>query len=405
MVNPQQSSIGGHQVSGAAGCDHLPGCHTGGSVLNPEAIVVRRPPPTVAALTRQCNVAYGCKNRTAMSASSSPERSPGCCVPAARDSAQGDSEGCGADALLSGGNGTGTAQNIFSASTGSTEGMLFVDGGEGLMGTEDADAWIEDGEGPVREVVLRPFYLDRTAVTNAQFAVFLEHTRYRTEAECFGWSYVFRSQLPRSKQRKLRDTRTVLGLQWWYAVEGALWRKPEGPGSNIKKRMDHPVIHVSWSDAIAYCAWAGKRLPTEAEWEYAARGGLEQKRYPWGDELTPGGKHRCNIWQGRFPGSDTALDGYRGTAPARSFKPNGYGFNNMSGNVWEWCLDWFDPTWHLTGPRENPTGPELGEKKMMKGGSYLCHRSYCNRYRVAARTGNTPDSSTGNCGFRCARDV
>lgn len=338
-----------------------------------------------------------------MSASSSPERSENCCVPAARELVQGAPQGCGADALLSAGN--GTAENIFSASSGSTEGMILVEGRRFLMGTEDADAWIEDGEGPIREVALQPFYLDRVAVTNARFAAFVQETGYRTEAERFGWSYVFRSQLPRSKQRKLRDTRTVLGLQWWYAVEGALWRKPEGSGSNIRKRMDHPVIHVSWSDAIAYCAWAGKRLPTEAEWEYAARGGLEQKPYPWGDELVPGGKHRCNIWQGRFPDNDSARDGYRGTAPVRSFKPNGYGFNNMSGNVWEWCLDWFDPSWHLTASRENPMGPEFGEKKMMKGGSYLCHRSYCNRYRVAARTGNTPDSSTGNCGFRCARDV
>jgi sulfatase modifying factor 1 len=300
---------------------------------------------------------------------------------------------------------SGTAENISFANSGSTEGMIRLEGGSFLMGSEEAEAWPEDGEGPVREVQLAPFYLDRTVVTNARFAEFVESTGYVTEAELFHWSYVFRALLPKSKQRKLKNSHTVMGLQWWYAIEGSTWRKPEGPGTNIKKRMDHPVIHVSWSDAIAYCRWAGKRLPSEAEWEYAARGGLVQRHFPWGDELTPSGKHQCNIWQGRFPDVNTVEDGYLGTAPARSFRSNGFGFKSMSGNVWEWCMDWFSPTWHRTASKENPRGPDLGERKVMKGGSYLCHDSYCNRYRVAARTGNTPDSSTGNCGFRCARDL
>ncbi|MFB3110802.1 MAG: formylglycine-generating enzyme family protein, partial [Gemmatimonadales bacterium] len=188
-------------------------------------------------------------------------------------------------------------------------------------------------------------------------------------------------------------------------VFGADWRHPEGPHSNINGHPDHPVVHISWYDALAYCTWEGMRLPTEAEWEYAARGGLEQKRYPWGDEREPDGQHRMNVWQGAFPNQNTVDDGYFGTAPVSAFRPNGYGLFNMTGNVWEWCSDWFSPTFYANGSRDNPTGPRSGDAKVIRGGSYLCHDSYCNRYRVAARTRNTPDSSTGNMGFRCARDA
>jgi len=173
----------------------------------------------------------------------------------------------------------------------------------------------------------------------------------------------------------------------------------------VNERWDHPVVHVSWNDAAAYAAWASKQLPTEAQWEYAARGGLEQRLYPWGDELTPQGKHRCNIWQGQFPVEDTAADGFSGTCPVDAFPPNKYGVYSTTGNVWEWCADWFNINFSSTTILHNPSGPAIGQTKVMKGGSFLCHESYCNRYRVAARTANTPDSSASNIGFRCVKNL
>ncbi|MGI5199854.1 formylglycine-generating enzyme family protein [Streptomyces sp. CA-288835] len=273
-------------------------------------------------------------------------------------------------------------------------------GGTFRMGGEDADANPGDGEGPVREVTVGPFEIDTRCVTNERFAAFVDATGYRTDAERFGWSYVFARFLP-GELRKVSPRPE--GTPWWCGVQGAYWAAPEGPGSGLDGRWDHPVVHVSWGDALAFCRWEGSRLPTEAEWEYAARGGLDQKRFPWGDELTPGGEHRCNIWQGRFPFRNTAEDGYKGTAPVDAFPPNGFGLFNTSGNVWEWCADWWG-TDHGTGPHTDPKGPEQGTARVMRGGSYLCHDSYCNRYRVAARTSNTPDSSVGNLGFRCVRD-
>ncbi len=288
--------------------------------------------------------------------------------------------------------------------SGSPESMIRLDGGAFLMGTETDEGFPADGEGPVREVMLDPFLIDAGPVTNDQFREFVNATGYTTEAERFGWSFVFRGHIPPERFDQLVD-RQVPNLNWWCKVNGAAWRQPEGPDTNIDTRGDYPVVHVSWNDAIGYCAWAGKRLPREAEWEFAARGGLEQKLYPWGDELTPEGRHLCNIWQGDFPEHDAGEDGHTAPAPARAFPPNEYGLYGVTGNTWEWCADWFHPSWHVTATRVNPVGPPSGSAKLMKGGSYLCHRSYCNRYRVAARTSNTPDSATTNIGFRCVRDI
>ena len=278
--------------------------------------------------------------------------------------------------------------------------MVLIPGGTFRMGCDADEGEPGDGEGPSRLVTLDPFWVDAMAVSNAQFAAFIEATHYETTAESAGWSFVFAGLLPDD----FPATRGVAETPWWREVLGANWRTPEGPASSIETRLEHPVTHVSWHDAAAYAAWAGKRLPTEAEWECAARGGLEGKRYPWGDELTPGGQHRCNIWQGQFPGQNTNDDGFYATAPVDAFEPNGYGLYNTSGNAWEWCAEWFSAH-HSGEPLVNPRGPEQGTQRVIRGGSYLCHESYCFRYRVAARSANTPASTTGHMGFRCARDI
>ena len=277
---------------------------------------------------------------------------------------------------------------------------LSLAGGTFLMGTGYKYGFPSDGEGPVRPVSLSPFEIDACPVTNLEFSAFISATGYRTDAERFGWSFVFWSLIPEEHFDKVVED-TAAPAPWWCKVPGATWKHPEGPLSNVNERWNHPVVHVSWNDAVSYASWASKQLPTEAQWEYAARGGLVQKLYPWGDDLTPGGEHLCNIWQGHFPSEDLAEDGFAGTCPVDAFPPNGYGLYSVTGNVWEWCADWFQTSFGTASDLHDPKGPDTGDTKVMKGGSFLCHASYCNRYRVAARTSNTPDSSASNIGFRC----
>ena len=279
--------------------------------------------------------------------------------------------------------------------------MVDLEGGRFRMGSVDEGAYPEDGEGPIHVVDLSPFRIDAYTVTNARFGAFVEATGHVTEAERFGWSFVFGGFLPDD----FPPTRGVADAPWWRQVHDADWRRPEGPHADLTGREEHPVVHVSWNDALAYCAWSGTRLPTEAEWEYAARGGLEDAAFPWGDELEPGGRHLMNVFQGTFPHANDLADGFAGTAPVDTYPPNGFGLYNTTGNVWEWCADWFDPTYYSDRDQHDPAGPPSGTHRVMRGGSYLCHESYCRRYRVSARSANTPDSSTGNLGFRVVADL
>ncbi|RCK68661.1 formylglycine-generating enzyme family protein [Desertihabitans brevis] len=284
--------------------------------------------------------------------------------------------------------------------------LVEIPAGEFWMGSEAAEVFPADGEGPVRRVSTGAFAIAAHAVTNADFAEFVEATGHRTEAERFGWSFVFHLLVHPAAADHVMEAR-VPGAPWWRGVRGATWRAPRGPGSDVADVLDHPVVHLSYDDARAYARWRGGRLPTEAEWERAARGGLEGATYPWGDELTPGGEHRTNIWQGTFPTVNTEDDGYLGTAPVDAYQPNGYGLYNTSGNVWEWTSDRFSATYHRhdkPATRVDPQGPRYGVTRVVRGGSYLCHRSYCNRYRVAARTSVTDDSSLGHTGMRLVVD-
>ncbi|MEU4363679.1 formylglycine-generating enzyme family protein [Promicromonospora sp. NPDC023987] len=272
-----------------------------------------------------------------------------------------------------------------------------IPAGTFTMGDSSGDRNAADGEVPLHEVTLDAFEIDATTVTNADFARFVDDTGYRTEAETFGFSAVFHLAVA-------ADPADVMGqpsgAPWWFGVRGADWAHPGGPRSSVEGLDDHPATHISWNDAVAYCAWAGRRLPTEAEWEYAARGGIDRAKYPWGDAEVNDGGWRANIWQGTFPRVNTLDDGWLTTAPVRSFEPNGYGLRQPVGNVWEWCQDWFDPSYYQGSPAADPPGPEQGAVRVLRGGSYLCHLSYCNRYRNSARSSNTPDSSMGNAGFR-----
>lgn len=279
--------------------------------------------------------------------------------------------------------------------------LRHIPGGCFTMGTDDPRGYPVDGEGPAHDVELSAFAIARVAVTNDLFGAFVTSTGYRTTAERVGSSFVFAGLLPDD----FPPTRAVLGAPWWREVEGASWRRPEGSRSDIAGRGRHPVVHVSWLDADAFCRWADARLPTEAEWERAARGGIEGAHYPWGTEREPGGRHRMNVYQGDFPHGDTGADGWIGTCPVDTFAPNGFGLHEMTGNVWEWCADWFSPDAYRASGRRDPVGPTSGTSRVLRGGSYLCHESYCWRYRVDSRSMNTPDSSSGNVGFRVARSL
>ena len=260
--------------------------------------------------------------------------------------------------------------------------MILINGGKFRMGTHSGMPF----ESPVHEVEVGPFYIDKHEVTVADFESFVDATGYKTEAERLGWSGVF-----------------DLESGEWKRVDGTDWRHPEGPRS--KPKPTEPVSQVSWNDAIAFAAWAGKRLPTEAEFEYAARGGLAGKIYAWGDELRPNGKPVANWWQGVFPESNTGEDGFLGRAPVMSFPANGYDVYDMTGNVWEWCADRFSEEYYRLSPPMNPTGPDAGEDRVIRGGSFLCAQNYCSNYRVAGRSFAKPDTGLNNLGFRCVRDV
>ncbi|MDH6679758.1 sulfatase modifying factor 1 [Rhodococcus sp. LBL1] len=274
------------------------------------------------------------------------------------------------------------------------------------MGDARGDGYASDGETPVHTVEISAFEIDATTVTNTDFAEFVDATGYITDAERFGFSAVFHLAIEASRFDIMSSASRT---PWWQGVRGADWRHPGGRHSSITGLEDHPVVHVSWFDANAYCRWAGRQLPSEAEWELASRAGLEGLRYPWGDSLyaepdtrsdDASRAFRCNIWQGTFPHRNTCEDGWLTTSPVRSYEPNAWGLWQTIGNVWEWCADWHDPSYYARSPRRDPRGPESGAVRSLRGGSYLCHDSYCNRYRNSARSANTPDSSMGNAGFR-----
>ncbi|XP_034022617.1 LOW QUALITY PROTEIN: formylglycine-generating enzyme [Thalassophryne amazonica] len=323
-----------------------------------------------------------------------------------------EAAGCGCEALKRATDSCGDAETAAarysravneaqSAQEATPSQMVLISGGRFLMGTNDPGI-PADGEGPQRPVDVDSFYIDIQEVTNKQFQIFVNATGYITEAEKFGDSFVFEGVL--SDAVKSQISQAVAAAPWWLPVKGANWRHPEGPDSNISDRLNHPVLHVSWTDAATFCSWANKRLPTEAEWEYACRGGLKERIFPWGNKLNPKRQHYANLWQGDFPSHNSGEDGYIRTSPVMSFPPNNFGLYDMVGNVWEWTADWWT-VHHTTEQQNNPKGPPSGTDRVKKAGRYMCHKSYCYRYRCAARSQNTPDSSASNLGFRCVSQV
>ncbi len=322
-----------------------------------------------------------------------------------------------------------TDSTIISNGDTSVTGMVFIPGGDFMMGADNTQA--SSDEYPKHAVHVDPFWMDETEVTNAQFKKFIDATGYITIAERKpDWEELKKSVPPGTAKPAdellvpaslvFKQTSGPVDLQdfnqWWNWVPGADWKHPEGPGSSIKGKENYPVIHVSWYDAIAYCKWAGKRLPTEAEWEFAARGGMINNIYPWGNEHINSGKPKTNSWEGKFPYLNEQKDGFLKLAPVKSFLPNGYKLYDMSGNVWEWCSDWYDANYYKSIENRtaiNPKGPSKSydpedpytDKRSLRGGSFLCNDSYCSGYRVARRMKSSPDTGLEHTGFRSVKDV
>ena len=308
----------------------------------------------------------------------------------------------------------------------STVGMKFIAAGSFTMGADNDQASTD--EYPKHFVTVNSFWMDETEVTNAQFKKFVDETGYITTAERNPDWEELKKSLPAHTPKPPDSVLVAASLvfqqatdevnlnnynQWWAWVAGANWKHPQGPGSSIAGKENYPVVHISWDDAMAFCKWAGKRLPTEAEWEFAARGGLQNNIYPWGNEHVNRGKPKANSWEGKFPSLNEMKDGYLKSAPVKSFAPNGYGLYDMAGNVWEWCSDWYHKEYYQNSDAANPTGPQKSfdpddpytPKKVLRGGSFLCNDGNCSGYRVARRMKSSPDTGLEHTGFRCVRDT